>query len=104
MQIREQYSTFVNMDNNEEIKPKDLLRLGHYDNYRSAINGLKKVKDVFGIKPYGKVLWWQYVTIHNKGVSLKKLIEIFNNANGTWQWKEVKQEIINNYQNEKENN
>jgi hypothetical protein len=87
------------MDNNEQIKAKDLLRLGHYENYRASLNGLKKVRDSFGIKPHGKVFWWQYVTIHNKGVSLKKLIEIFNNANGTWQWKEIKQEIID----EKEN-
>ena len=92
------------MNNNDFICPKQLVLMGHYNDYPSAKNALRKVKNEFGIRPYGKVFWWQYVTIHNKGVSLKKLIEIFNNANGTWQWKEIKQEIINNYQNEKENN
>ena len=84
------------MNNNEEIKPKDLLRLGHYENVRAAQRALQKVKEYFGIQPYGKVFWWQYVTIFNSGVSLRKLIEIFNNANGTWQWKEIKEEIKQN--------
>lgn len=84
------------MNNNDEVKPKDLLEMGHYNNYISAINALKRVKLYFGIEPYKKVLWWQYVTVHNKGVSLKKLIEIFNKCNGDWQWREIKQEILNN--------
>jgi hypothetical protein len=81
------------MDNNEEIKPKDLLRLGHYSNYIACVNALKKVKTKFGIQPYGKVFWWQYVTVFNSGVSLKKLIDIYNKSNGDWQWKEIVKEL-----------
>jgi len=81
------------MDNNEEIKPKDLLRLGHYSEYNRAAKSLQKVKKYFGIQPYGKVFWWQYVTVFNSGVSLKKLIEIFNKSNGDWQWKEIVKEL-----------
>lgn len=81
------------MDNNEQVRPKDLLRLGHYSKYTAALNAMKRVRDEFGIRPHGKVFWWQYVTVYNSGVSLSRLIQIFNKANGEWQWKEIVNEI-----------
>ena len=84
------------MNNNECITPKELVRLGHYGEYAAARNALQKVKKYFGIQPYGKVFWWQYVTIFNSGVSLYKLITIFNKANGDFQWRELKEKIKQN--------
>lgn len=81
------------MNNNEEIRSKDLLRLNHFSSKSSADNALHKIRKAFDIPPYGKVFWWQYVTIYNSGVSLIKLIEIYNKANGDYQWKQLKHEI-----------
>lgn len=84
------------MSNDDEVRPSDLLRLGHYNNYIAAVNALKKVRVEFGIRAYGKVFWWQYVTVYNNGVSLKKLIEIYNKNNGDWQWRLIKEELLKN--------
>lgn len=85
------------MNNNEQVKAKDLVRMNHYASVSSADNALHRVRQELGIPKYGKVFWWQYVTVFNSGVSLIKLIQIFNKANSDIQWRQIKESIIKGY-------